>query len=105
MAAAARDMDTALALDEQVATALWGASARDVVADAARSTLMGGLIEQAAGLAEQAARSGRADGRPGYGEWTVVAVTAAAAATLATVPLAPAPGTGAPRATVARGHS
>jgi len=103
IAAAARDMDATLALDEQVATALWGAAAGSVTGTAFGPTagsaagsavtgtggnpLMGGLIEQAARLAERATPPGQGGDSTGYGEWVAVAVTAAAAAAVATAPM------------------
>jgi hypothetical protein len=85
LAAAAREMDAALALDEQVATALWYARTRQ----AGGNPLATGLVERAAGLAARAERQARRDD-PRYGEWLAVAVTAAATATVVAAPYPPA---------------
>ena len=92
IAAAARDLDATLALDEQVATALWCASPAG--ADGGTAGRMAGalrarLIERAAALVASAERQARDDDPPGYGEWVAVAVTAAAAATVATMSAPP----------------
>src|SRR5438105_4072400 len=85
LAAAAREMDAALALDEQVATALWYAG----TGRAGGNPLATGLVERAAGLAARAMRQARRDD-PRYGEWLAAAVTAAATATVVAAPSPPA---------------
>src|SRR3954470_12623328 len=85
LAAVAREMDAALALDEQVATALWYAR----TPQASGNPLTTSLVERAAGLAARAERHARRED-PHYGEWLAVAVTAAAAATVVAAPYPPA---------------
>ncbi|HEX6526904.1 MAG TPA: hypothetical protein VF070_43850 [Streptosporangiaceae bacterium] len=83
---AARLLDATFGLDEQVATALCFADDRTVD----QSPLVASLIERATGLVAQAQSQASGEAVPGpapaYGEWAVIAVTAASVAAVGAVP-------------------